>query len=508
MRVDLEPHVVLRVLIPEGTDDYLVGCHLNEINCTFPNWVRPKHLLLCCCQWVHHGNTRVNGKRVNVIFSLACGAIGFTLRPYSIGKGFPSWKSETCNIPFAKFLQTSIEFLSACLSDLGMCSLRHPFTIPFLSNGSIGDFLRAGGLQGEAGVREADMGAGGQEGEIRKLELCRPHQKKVQARPDLGKACGLDCLYYCVEVLGQLWKERGAIYIYIYIYIYYLVGQIFSRRNGKRFYKYEQRQMSKGPHLSPRFIQGWRIHPNRPRVTYNFICIPLRGAGGKTLTIVQIKVARREERRMGQIIGQCPKVWFLVRKQTSSTQRKIHIISLASDVSLWLGILSRWIVWIKIPHINGSYLCIIDTSHYESWDFWGKLEKSFIKAWGRHGAQQNFSQHKHYDLVTPSQGFPQLGDYLQPPHLCTFHMTVLKTTLTWGCFDCLGLNMERICDQKLQGKIRPPRKLWNILNFHNVKIHFANWGMYKGVEAEDNPPVGETPGESWRGLQDHKIIPL
>ncbi|KNZ61538.1 hypothetical protein VP01_1386g1 [Puccinia sorghi] len=28
-----------------------------------------------------------------------------------------------------------------------------------------------------------------------------------------------------------------------------------------------------------------------------------------------------------------------------------------------------------------------------------------------------------YDLVTPSrncQGFPQLGDYLQPPHLCTF----------------------------------------------------------------------------------------
>ncbi|KNZ49042.1 hypothetical protein VP01_5245g1 [Puccinia sorghi] len=27
----------------------------------------------------------------------------------------------------------------------------------------------------------------------------------------------------------------------------------------------------------------------------------------------------------------------------------------------------------------------------------------------------------------------------------------------------------------------------------------ANWGMYKGAEAEDNPPVGETPGKSWRG---------
>ncbi|KNZ50984.1 uncharacterized protein VP01_4144g1, partial [Puccinia sorghi] len=30
----------------------------------------------------------------------------------------------------------------------------------------------------------------------------------------------------------------------------------------------------------------------------------------------------------------------------------------------------------------------------------------------------------------------------------------------------------------------------------------ANWGMYKGAEAEDHPPVGET-GKSQRGLQDH-----
>ncbi|KNZ46244.1 hypothetical protein VP01_7441g1 [Puccinia sorghi] len=27
--------------------------------------------------------------------------------------------------------------------------------------------------------------------------------------------------------------------------------------------------------------------------------------------------------------------------------------------------------------------------------------------------------------------------------------------------------------------------------------------MYKGAEAEDNPPVGETPGKSWRELKDH-----
>ncbi|KNZ52433.1 hypothetical protein VP01_3577g1 [Puccinia sorghi] len=30
--------------------------------------------------------------------------------------------------------------------------------------------------------------------------------------------------------------------------------------------------------------------------------------------------------------------------------------------------------------------------------------------------------------------------------------------------------------------------------------------MYKGFEAEDNPPVGENPGKSWRGLPDHNIL--
>ena len=72
-------------------------------------------------------------------------------------------------------------FLSACLSDLGMRSLRHPFTIALvqamvfwdssaliswiseLSNGSIGDFVCAGALSGEARFGEADMGAVGQE---------------------------------------------------------------------------------------------------------------------------------------------------------------------------------------------------------------------------------------------------------------------------------------------------------------------------------------------------------
>ena len=90
---------------------------------------------------------------------------------------------KKCNIPFSKFLQTSKVFLSTCLSDLGMRSLRHPFTIPLvwatvfwnssaliswiseLSNGWIGDFIRAGALSGEARVGEADMGAGGKERE-------------------------------------------------------------------------------------------------------------------------------------------------------------------------------------------------------------------------------------------------------------------------------------------------------------------------------------------------------
>ncbi|KNZ50410.1 putative signal peptide protein [Puccinia sorghi] len=32
------------------------------------------------------------------------------------------------------------------------------------------------------------------------------------------------------------------------------------------------------------------------------------------------------------------------------------------------------------------------------------------------------------------------------------------------------------------------------------EVSIANWGMYKGSEATDNPPVGETPGKSWRGV--------
>ncbi|KNZ55612.1 hypothetical protein VP01_2631g2, partial [Puccinia sorghi] len=38
---------------------------------------------------------------------------------------------------------------------------------------------------------------------------------------------------------------------------------------------------------------------------------------------------------------------------------------------------------------------------------------------------------------------------------------------------------------------------------HDIEWTIANWGMYTGVKAEDNSPVGETPGNSQRGLQDH-----
>ncbi|KNZ59386.1 hypothetical protein VP01_1742g1 [Puccinia sorghi] len=43
-----------------------------------------------------------------------------------------------------------------------------------------------------------------------------------------------------------------------------------------------------------------------------------------------------------------------------------------------------------------------------------------------------------YDLVNPLRDFPQLGDYLQPPHLCTFPTSSKSPTCEWNQFLEIG----------------------------------------------------------------------
>ncbi|KNZ60199.1 hypothetical protein VP01_1597g1 [Puccinia sorghi] len=73
----------------------------------------------------------------------------------------------------------------------------------------------------------------------------------------------------------------------------------------------------------------------------------------------------------------------------------------------------------------------------------------------------------------------------------------------------LGKDVFRLILPKDLSRIHPVFHTSVLLPFVEP-MNFPNWIILKaprgdggGAEAEDNPPVGETPGKSWRGLQDH-----